>query len=517
MTPSRLSRRDIFRFGGGALALNSISAAKGQTTKAIVRGRIINADDGSGLPGVRVSNGRDIALTGPDGEYALAYREHEPVFVIKPAGWSPELDKATLIPKFHANPSIASSIDFALKPAIEPDDFKVLMFADPQPGNDVELGYLRTQLANGLPESSAAFGITLGDLVGDNLALFDRYNKIIGQIGLPWWNLPGNHDLDFSAPSSMEARAPWRRAFGPTTYAFEYGMATFVMIDNINWHGKMKGPNPYSGMIGADNLSFIESLLKTTPRDRLVVLCMHIPLISACDPNDPGSNTSDRDALLSLIEGRPCVSFAGHMHTTEHHYLKLPKGGQHHHHILTALSGSWWSGPIDALGQPVAQSCDGSPNGWHILHVDGQDYSTEFVSTREMGKLRVMIVGDHQDGGVSTSRIETSCIAQSALKSSKILVNVFDGGPRTRVEACVAGCSPSAMARAVQPDPLTRDLFLRAGATKKPWVQAEPSSHIWQADLPSDLRAGSHRLNVYVRNEYGAPYHGALIFEILEG
>ena len=512
------SRRDIFRLGGGAFALNSlVSQSRAQGVPAFTTGLVTNAETGVGLPGIRISNGRDIVLTDAAGHYELPHKAEAAIFVIKPSGWSIPINKSTMLPEISRAKNAVGSVNFNLKKTPEPSVFDVMMFADPQPANDVEMGYLRSQITRGPIGSCAAFGITLGDLVGDDLSLFDRYNQVISQIGVPWWNLPGNHDLDFSAKSPAEARAPWRRVYGPTTYAFEYGAATFVMLDNIHWRGRSSGPNLYSGQIGHENLDFVKELLETTPKDRLVVLCLLIPLISANDPNDPGSTTSDRDDLLALIGDRPCVSFSGHMHTTEHHYLPLPDGGLHHHHILTALSGSWWSGPIDSLGQPMAQSCDGSPNGWHMLSIDGTNYSTRFVSSREPSQLRIMLVCDKDEQTEKTTqRNAFSSITKNSLEYAKVLVNIFDGGPRTIVEACVTGCSPSVLLRSSRPDPLAQDLFRSAGATRKPWVRAEQSSHIWEADLPADLSPGLHRLNVSVLNEYGNKHQGVLIFEVTE-
>jgi hypothetical protein len=34
------------------------------------------------------------------------------------------------------------------------------------------------------------------------LSLYPRLNRIIGQIGLPWYNIGGNHDLNYEAPSA---------------------------------------------------------------------------------------------------------------------------------------------------------------------------------------------------------------------------------------------------------------------------------------------------------------------------
>ena len=511
------SRRDLFRLSGGALALGSLPrSSSAQASPMLLRGQVQDAATGQGLPGIRVSNGRDITVTDDAGRYALPPNGEGSIFVIKPAGWSAPRDPKTMLSRIHHQPDPARSLDFALERAAEPANFDVMMFADPQPSNSVELDYLRAQIANGFSGSRAAFGLTLGDLVGDDHALFERYNQVIAQIGAPWWNLPGNHDLDFSASDAAGARAPWRRVFGPTTYAFEYGRATFVMLDNVDWLGHQDGSHRYAGRIGADTLAFVEALLSDTPQDRLIVLCMHIPLISTADPHDPASNTADRDALLALVGDRPCVSFAGHMHTTEHHYIPLANGALHHHHILTALSGSWWSGPLDPLGLPLAQSCDGSPNGWHVLSIDGANYTTRFVSAREPAQMRIMVACDSDANKDSQAHnLATSAIGRNRLTDARILVNVFDGGPRTQVEACVSGCSPSVMARTVRADPLTEDLFRKAGASKKPWVRAEPSSHIWQATLPADLAPGLHRLNVTVKNEYGVLHQSALIFEVI--
>ena len=509
------SRRDLFRLSGGALALGSLHrSSAAQASPILLRGQVQDAATGRGLRGVRVSNGRDITRTDDAGCYALPPNGEGSIFVIKPAGWSEPRDPKTMLPCIHHQPDPTRSLDFTLERTAEDTSFDVMMFADPQPSNSVELDFLRAQIAHGFSGSRAAFGLTLGDLVGDDHALFERYNEVIAQIGAPWWNLPGNHDLDFSAPDGAAARAPWRRVFGPTTYAFEYGQATVVMLDNVDWLGHQDGSHRYAGRIGADNLAFVEALLRDTPQDRLIALCMHIPLISMADPNDPGSNTADRDALLALVGERPCVSFAGHMHTTEHHYIPLSNGALHHHHILTALSGSWWSGPLDPLGMPMAQSCDGSPNGWHVLSIDGANYTTRFVSAREPAQMRIMLASDSES--VQARSLTTSAIAQNKLQDAQILVNVFDGGPRTTVEACVSGCSPSIMARTFRSDPLTEDLFRKAGPSKKSWVRAEPSSHIWQATLPTDLAPGLHRLNVTVKNEYGALHQGALIFEVID-
>ena len=69
--------------------------------------------------------------------------------------------------------------------------------------------------------------------------------------------------------------------------------------------------------------------------------------------------------------------------------------------------------------------------------------------------------------------------------------------------------------RDARPDPLTQELFARNEATKKPWVRAEVSSHIWTARLPSDLEPGSHTLTVMVHDEYGREFTEHAVIEVV--
>jgi hypothetical protein len=74
--------------------------------------------------------------------------------------------------------------------------------------------------------------------------------------------------------------------------------------------------------------------------------------------------------------------------------------------------------------------------------------------------------------------------------------------------------APIAMQRMARPDPFVAEVFARNEATKKPWIKAEPSSHLWVARLPADLGAGTHRVIVEARTEYGEFVSGRLALEV---
>ncbi|HEY7548198.1 MAG TPA: calcineurin-like phosphoesterase C-terminal domain-containing protein [Hyphomicrobiaceae bacterium] len=489
-----------------------------------------------------VSNGRDVALTAPDGAWALAVEPGDSVFVIKPSQSMTRASAAGLpqcsylyqpagsppqpgsrFPLIEPTGPLPGSIDFALMPREEADEFEALLVSDTQPDGLAELSYVRDDIVAALlGVGGAAFGINHGDVVADDLSLYPRYLRLLGSTGLAWHHCPGNHDINYAAPDDRHSRETWKRTFGPRFYAFQHGQATFFVLDNVEYLGQGR----YRGALRARQLQFIRNVLARVPREHLVVLSMHIPLVCYLDPGSPADTTADWRALLRALSGhRHTVSFAGHLHATEHHYLggETASGGAapHHHHVLTAACGSWWSGPSDQRGIPCADSPDGTPNGFHVLSVAGKRYTTRFVPAagKAPARLRVLIDGPHRRaagaaaGPGTCDRLGLS-VPHDALAASRVLANVFDGGPRTRVTLEVAGRPERvAMAPASAPDPLMRELF--AGPTpRKSWVAATPCAHLWQAALPAGLAAGAHVLHVRARDEYGREHTAIAVLEV---
>ena len=70
------------------------------------------------------------------------------------------------------------------------------------------------------------------------------------------------------------------------------------------------------------------------------------------------------------------------------------------------------------------------------------------------------------------------------------------------------------MSRVVRVDPHTNELLIRNAATKKSWVNAIPSSHLFAADLPDDLGPGTYTVTVRAVDEFGRTHHGHRVLEI---
>ncbi|HET6305931.1 MAG TPA: calcineurin-like phosphoesterase C-terminal domain-containing protein, partial [Rhodopila sp.] len=461
--------------GATALALAGSGPALAQPTVVTARGSVYDADSQprQGVPGVMVSNGLDVVKTGPDGGWSLPVRDGDSVFVIKPPGWALPLDPTTNLPHFayvHApdgSPDLGfrfaglaptgplpASIDFALHRQDESDRFDAVLFTDPQPESLHELGYVRDDVVAVVDGTLAAFGITHGDLMFDDLSFYPRYNRIVGTIGLPWFNCRGNHDMNLEAPDNIHAAETFKRVFGARWHAFQHGKATFLLLDNVDYLGpdpsKLNGYGKYRGFFGQRQLSFVRNVLANVPRDNLVVISFHIPLKTLA-ASDAANNTVDIKDFLAAIGTHPnTVSFCGHTHTNEHWYFSAADGyaaGVHHHHVLAAVSGSWWSGPFDARGIPMALESDGSPNGFHILSVDGAGYTTTLVPAHDPARGQMRIMLDSQAHGPSPEVIRdyhagmllTGPIGVDSVPSTRLVVNLFDGGPRSKVEVAIGG------------------------------------------------------------------------------
>jgi hypothetical protein len=497
----------------------------------------------AGVPNVMVSNGRDVVTTDAEGRWALAVREGDSIFVIKPTGWMTPLAPETHLPQFSyiyqpqgtpeslglRYPGIAptgplpASIDFPLRRRPEPTRFNVLLFTDPQPESLNELGYVRDDVVAQAVGIAASFGITTGDIMFDDLSAYARSNRIVGTLGLPWYNCCGNHDMDYEAPDNTFSRETYKGVYGARYAAFQYGNVTFFLLDNVEYLGN----HTYQGRFGPDQLGFVRRVLAHVPPDQLIVLCMHIPLRTLAG-DQPATATTDWQEFLGVIGGRAAtVSFSGHTHTNEHHYLTAAGAPAsvlpHHHHVLSAVSGSWWSGPFDVRGIPVALASDGAPNGFHVLSIDGAGYRTRLVPAHDpkQSQMRIVLDTGYHDTDPEVlaeympGQLLGGPISAAAAGSTRLLVNFYDGGPRSSVRFTIAGRTGwTPMQRVERLDPFVQDVYARNRAVTKPWVFPGKSSHIWQANLPADLGPGTYGIRAQGVDEYGQKHESMLVVEV---
>ncbi len=462
------------------------------------------------LPGVAVSNGRDVVVTDAEGRYTLEVSDHTILFVVKPANWMVPVD-ALQIPRFYHihNPEgasgttyagleptgpLPSAVNFPLIPSDEPEDFDVLVFADTQPRNKKEISYLARDAVAGLIGSEAAFGVTLGDIVFDDLGLFRHINETIATIGIPWRHVIGNHDLDFSADDNMGARGAYYNHYGPSYYSFSYGPAHFLVLDNNKFI--IDGDNRYyRPQLDDDQLVFVQNELARIDKEKPLVVLMHIPW------DDRGWNMEQRDTLMALLAAHPnAISLGAHWHRHYHRYLDeeygLPEGEYHHMVSVGAVCGAWWRGMPDEYGIPHAMMSDGTPAGYGILQLRGDDVKMHWQSSRrpENFQMHVHVNAQHSDD--ETDHLLVTANIFNALPDARVQMRIGNDGQWLDMER-IAERDPLRLETA-DLDALVENLL----GEDLPWLEMGGTAHtytLWQGSANMPLEKGTHV--VHVRSE----------------
>jgi hypothetical protein len=196
--------------------------------------------DEKGIANVGVSNGYNVVLSDEDGAYEISIKENDVIFIIKPYGWHPPLDAREMPQFFYVHKPKGSptslnylgvpptgplpeSLDFALHPYEESDTFRAIVFGDPQVRNIKEIRYLQRDVLSQLIGKEATFGVSLGDLAFDNLSVYEPLTESMATLGVPWYNVHGNHDMNYDIDGDKFSSETYIRIFGPTDFAYQYG------------------------------------------------------------------------------------------------------------------------------------------------------------------------------------------------------------------------------------------------------------------------------------------------------
>jgi C terminal of Calcineurin-like phosphoesterase/N terminal of Calcineurin-like phosphoesterase/Calcineurin-like phosphoesterase len=471
-----------------------------------------------GVAGVLISNGRALAETDAAGRYRIAVAPGQTVFVIKPAGWRvPQNDPArpgawrhvpALAPPSLKYGGIASgpmprSFDIGLRRAPSGDGWlEVRVFADPQVKSAADVDYFARDivdsvLAEGTSRSDAReqrrapeLGLSLGDIVDDELSLYPALNAQTRRIGVPWLHVAGNHDLDFDVAHDEDSLLTFRNTFGPDTFAWEEDEAVFVGLDDVIYQ---PGQSPaYIGGLRDDQFAFLEAYLPRVPKQRLLVLAMHIPLFEY-----EGRDTfrdADRARLFALLRDFPNVLIlSGHSHAQQHWMHDARTGWQGaaplHEYNVGAACGAFWTGVKDASGIPDTTMSDGTPNGYASLGIgrDGR-YALAWHAAR-----------DPQDAQIGLHAPKV--LRRGAYPAYGVYANVYMGRADTRVEFRIDDGEWKPMRRTLAPDPrvVRENMFDADADTLRGYdrsAEATPSPHLWRGALPTDLPTGVHRIEV---------------------
>lgn len=480
-----------------------------------------------GISGVAVSNGREVVLTNEDGKYELPIGGDNPVFVVKPSGYNTPVDENNL-PRFfylhkpqgspeHKFEGVAPtgklprSVDFGLIPSKEEDEFKALVFGDPQAYSKQQIDFFaKGVVAEVEGVNGFSLGISLGDLVGDNPNLFDPYIKTVKKIGLPWYNVMGNHDMNFGVEADSLSDESFEKHFGPATYSFNYGKAHFIILDDILYPDPRNGKG-YWGGFTEEQMEFIKNDLKHVPKDMLVILAFHIP-ISEVDDRDLFRD-EDRQQLFDLLKDFPnTLSLSAHTHIQRQDFFSKEDGwGQekpHHHYNVGTTSGDWYSGKLDQNGVPMATMRDGTPKGYAVLTVKGNEYLLDYK-----------VAGESEDYKMNI--FLPKVVQKRKRTKAGMYANFFMGSENDKLRYRVDKGKWHPMTYVQDYDRSYLHLLhewdyaeeLPAGRRGS---EAMDSRHLWRAPVQSDLEPGEHTVEIEATDMFGRTFTQEADYRIAE-
>ena len=356
---------------------------------------------GTAMQGVVVSDGYTCTATDAAGRYTL---DRNPsayyVYYSIPADCRVEVDPSTGLPLFYQRLSKSQSqYDFTLTRQPVETKFRMLAVGDPQVTTTAQVyrfeqetvadikSYVETE--TDLP----TYAITLGDIVGNKWELYPNMVKAMSSSktgGIPVFQTIGNHDHEFPQVTDVAAQRQYESCFGPVNYSFTRGDVHFVSMDDII-HGATASDD-YKGGFLDWQYEWLKQDLSYVPKDKMVILCIHIPFRNSFSASGGGYYD---EVLALLAQFREAHVFAAHTHNNNTSYVHTSGSKRIREHIVGTSCGAWWHGTI---------CTDGAPNGYGIYEFDGTTITNSlYKGTRcdESFQIRLYNASDEFTGGGS--------------------------------------------------------------------------------------------------------------------
>ena len=446
------------------------------------------------LKGILVSNGDTIVVTDRNGRYELPYKVGSSVMPLLPADYTMSGSRLVNANFLYLRDNSKDSVvnhDFALIKKTVNRRFTLNAVGDVQVGNYQELDYANRSLWPELldPVTVPTINLFLGDLVNNNLKLYDDLRVLMEQLPQQTWTVLGNHDRDVDTVRWRQATS-YNEVFGADMYAFNEGRVHFIVLNNV--YGD--GARGYKGYLSDRQLNFVRQDLKYVPKDVLIVLSMHIPL----------AHTRNCDALLDLLEGRGDVlAVTGHMHQVGRFFRKH-KDVCLHELSAGASCGFWWVGEKDAAGIPAAQQQCGTPRNYFVLDFDDTRYSLRCKAIEQDVRRQMTI----HVTGIDT--LDARLRDMKDVPDALLMMTVYGGCDSTTVRCRLDGGEWLECRKTKMMDPnvaRTREMNL-LGAYPTLNNRMNPLRHreshqIWTLPLPEDYRRGAHTVEVEASDRWG--------------
>ena len=155
--------------------------------------------------------------------------------------------------------------------------------------------------------------LTVGDLVeGYNapetwLKQMREYKATVAELNMPWYPVPGNHDV-YARPKRPGGNTDlFKQNFGPLYYSFDYKWAHFIVLfsdESLSFSNPAKNQN-----MSDEQMAWLRADLESTDAKQIFAFLHHPRWENRYD----GCNWNDVHNVF-VADGRPTTIFAGHIH-----------------------------------------------------------------------------------------------------------------------------------------------------------------------------------------------------------
>lgn len=364
--------------------------------KNLVTGRITNSATGTGIQGVRVTDGYSWTSTDRNGNYKITpNRDAYVVYYTLPSGYESKLAPGTGHPVFYSPLSHKGKErhNFSLTPLqSEENEFNLVMIADPQAKNERQVKRFVNEtvpdVCANIPANSYIFG--LGDVVSDSDPTWDLMLQTVSSFKypdgtpIPFYNAIGNHDHMNYDKDPKYAAERWIRDYGPTDFSLDRGdVHIIVMEDCFNLAPKKN--NSVNGVTWRHEGGLSDSQFKWLCEDiravpdkerKMVVFCCHIPFQNGSSHGIVSKQRYHDEVLKLLSEFGEAHIMTGHRHRTISHIHKnyiCKSGLPVYEHVHASPFGYFWFHNTCSDGTPASYTVytarGGHMENWYIKSV----------------------------------------------------------------------------------------------------------------------------------------------------
>ena len=350
------------------------------------------------LEGVVISDGLLCVKTDKNGCFELDSDLSRTKFITMsiPSGYTAPVDENGL-PQFYHRVTDAERQAKLVKHTFElypitsnPERYTLIVGADPQPRSsgstldktayhslDVcEDFYLDMKETAAGIKGRNVYGLMLGDIVHENMSLYNNYVEGLKTLGFPMFNILGNHDNDPNSADDTSGRHSFEEHLGPTYYSFNIGKQHYIVLDNLimkkDANGKLKD---YDQGLTPEIWQWLQNDLQYVDRSATLMVAAHSPMFMQAHMSDrSASNSNHRSDYASLLSKYNKVhAWAGHTHVTfNYNYPTSSQLKNIEVHTVARSTGELWTNEYLA---------DGTPRGYTIVEVDGDNISWSFKPT----------------------------------------------------------------------------------------------------------------------------------------